>query len=176
MALFLVSLAYAVSNDNLENLPYQDTPEGYTACAADYVPETVWPEITCSDTSGGQCRMGGGGKSTCNDTDGGKVYDVKGTVYGKIHGYPYSFTDVCLKDLCKNNDVNCMRNQGEKLIEWYCKEGNCGGKFPWFEIYTCQNTCTDGKCDPAIPEFTAIGAGVAVLGALGAVLIFRKIK
>ena len=65
---------------------------------------------------------------TCLDTDGGKIYDKKGTtvVEGKKFSTAY--------DYCENTG---------RLIEYYCKDDNTRG----VEIYTCAGSvCIEGLC------------------------------
>ena len=65
-------------------------------------------------------------QSKCEDSDGGKDYDEKGTVkYGK-----YSYSDKC----SKNN---------KKVYEYYCNPVN--GK-PKVELHKCEYRCSNGAC------------------------------
>ena len=66
---------------------------------------------------------------SCNDTDGGVKYDVKGTISGYFLGKPYSYTDYCNSD---------------SLIEYYCLATHY-----WHVDYNCAyagKKCVDGAC------------------------------
>jgi len=82
-------------------------------------------EIACPPPnnicSGGRCIEGA--VHTCSDTDGGKVYNVKGTVTTEAG----SVTDKCL-------DSN-------QLEEFYCQNN-----LMYDDIYTCPYGCSNGAC------------------------------
>ncbi len=81
---------------------------------------------TCS---GGKCGAGTTPTPTCTDSDGGKNYDVKGTVM-KGTDEEDRATDVCLTIT------------PTVLAEFYCdSSGNIRS-----EDYTCPNGCSDGAC------------------------------
>ena len=61
--------------------------------------------------------------SACSDSDGGRVYDVKGTTTSKIG----SFTDLC-KD-------------SRTLLENYCRDGK-----RVTETIPCRYGCSEGAC------------------------------
>jgi hypothetical protein len=71
--------------------------------------------------------------NSCNDTDGGQVYTVKGTVSGYYYGLPYSKTDLC--------------NSTTMMTEYYCSGVSLN-----LQIWDCNNAtygttqCTDGAC------------------------------
>ena len=80
-------------------------------------------ENTCNCPS--DCRSS---PSSCKDTDGGKVYNVKGTVTDK---YGKRYTD------------NCYSTTG--LKEYYCSSG-----YVRYEYHKCSNKCVNGACQEAI--------------------------
>lgn len=65
---------------------------------------------------------------TCDDSDGGKAYNVKGNVIAKS---PTS--DINVTDLCGSSNV---------LIEYFCNPD----KTQSGETYTCPNGCSNGAC------------------------------
>ncbi len=76
---------------------------------------------------------------SCNDSDGGKNYNVKGITSGiNTDGTPFDFEDGC--------EVN-----NTKVHEYYCKEPNLNGNVfekrnnDYFD-YTCPNGCSNGAC------------------------------
>jgi hypothetical protein len=69
---------------------------------------------------------------TCTDTDGGRVYTIKGTVSGQTT-QPFNFTDYC--------------ESSGSLREYYCRADNA----PTYESHSCGGdnstvTCVDGAC------------------------------
>jgi hypothetical protein len=74
---------------------------------------------------------------TCNDTDGGQIYTVKGTVSGKTT-QTYSYTDYCITGNATT----------DTLVEYYCRQ--TGEPAPMSEQVTCSGlgyvNCTDGAC------------------------------
>ncbi|MFH1064446.1 MAG: hypothetical protein V1729_05170 [Candidatus Woesearchaeota archaeon] len=72
---------------------------------------------------------------SCNDSDGGKNYDVKGSVETS----DFSGNDGCQDDT--------------KLIEYYCltTPSSTGDMFG-IEEHVCPNGCSDGTCLPAPPK------------------------
>ena len=70
---------------------------------------------------------------TCSDTDGGRVYTVKGTVSGQTT-QPFSFTDYCVTGNATNTT----------LIEYYCRQ--TGDPAPMSESHICSYSCSDGAC------------------------------
>jgi hypothetical protein len=118
--------------------------------------------MSCAQSTDKMCRF-----PTCSDTDGGIVPETQGTVSGRIYifGFPhdYSATDFCLP--CPD----------DKLVEWYCENGDCGGEVPKFTVVTCELGCERGACkEPEVPEFGLVAAGVAVAGAVAGFFFLRK--
>jgi predicted Zn-dependent protease with MMP-like domain len=82
-------------------------------------------------------------ENKCYDSDGGQVYDVKGTTYGKmsVRNSKTKFTDFC---------------DGNVLTEYYCegnkvkKETKEGKGCAKCEDGTCQNPNPYGNCIPVI--------------------------
>ena len=70
---------------------------------------------------------------SCNDTDGGEVYTVKGTVSGYYLGEPYENTDYCV--------------DSETLHEYYCL-GNRHYSYsiPCINVTATPMICSDGAC------------------------------
>jgi hypothetical protein len=90
--------------------------------------------VVIGTTSEGVAPLGLLGTTTtprsCSDTDGGKVYTIKGTVSGYYIGNPYSYTDYC--------------TSGTALKEYYCSS-----RRQYSTSYTCSGTtniCVDGAC------------------------------
>lgn len=75
----------------------------------------------------------------CTDTDGGLIYDQKGTISSYVSGNTVTFglSDVCLKDNNHHPSVN-----PKMLSETYCDAGGIGRR----QNYECQNGCSDGAC------------------------------
>jgi hypothetical protein len=70
-------------------------------------------------------------QQTCNDSDGGLIYDVAGTVDGiGPNGWNYSKSDVCETG----------------AYDGYLKEFFCNGTIAWPKRYQCENGCSDGAC------------------------------
>ncbi len=65
--------------------------------------------------------------ATCTDSDGGKNYEVKGSVTDQYGTY----TDTCLDPI--------------KLVEYYCSSTGTAAK----EVYVCPYGCKDGACIPS---------------------------
>lgn len=90
-------------------------------------------ETNCGDgvCEGGEtsqnCPADCGPGDSCDDTDGGIVLEIQGTVSGYRYGYPYEYTDYC--------------NSTTLLTEFYCN-----GVSPNWGIYGCNGTCNDGAC------------------------------
>ncbi|MFH1072498.1 MAG: hypothetical protein V1743_03655 [Nanoarchaeota archaeon] len=102
--------------------------------------------------------------NTCTDTDGGIEIFTRGTVSGTFFGHAYAWSDYCMP---------CFPN---KLVEFYCHDGNCGST-PRFQIFTCELGCDNGECiDREIPEFGLLAGGVAVIGAIAGFFLLRKRK
>ncbi|MFH1917470.1 MAG: hypothetical protein ABIJ21_09490 [Nanoarchaeota archaeon] len=104
---------------------------------------------------------------TCSDTDGGIDFFTQGTVSGTFyilgHPHDYSFTDFCM--LCHD----------DRLVEFYCKDGHCGGEIPWFTTTTCELGCEDGACrENEIPEFGLIAGSIALAGAVAGFFLLRR--
>lgn len=68
------------------------------------------------------------------DSDGGKNYNVRGTLYLKGVDHPYS--DRCVEG-------SSTVNQGSVLQEWYCDTATKEGTS---ERYTCPGRCESGAC------------------------------
>lgn len=68
-------------------------------------------------------------ENRCYDSDGGKNYDEKGTIYGKmlVRNSKTQFTDYC---------------DGDTLIEYYCE-----GKSVKSEEYACESGCGSEACE-----------------------------
>jgi len=77
----------------------------------------------------GKCTYGGPQKEVvCTDSDGGKVYDVKGST----------------TDSTTSKKDNCF-DDGKTLAEYYCTEAGVADQ----ENYPCPGACTDGVCAAA---------------------------
>ena len=75
----------------------------------------------------------------CTDTDGGMIYDQKGTISWYLNG-DEAYTgiyDVCLKDQNANPLVN-----PKMLSETYCDAAGIGRR----QNYECPYGCSDGAC------------------------------
>jgi len=106
-------------------------PDGFVAyctpqCYINYVNGTPAPTCgTCTPDCSGHMNF-------CTDSDGGRVYDVRGSVSG-IHqnGTSFNYTDGC------STSIN--------LVEYYCS-----GALPLNENKNCQTLgyagCTNGAC------------------------------
>lgn len=73
---------------------------------------------------------------TCNDSDGGKIYDIKGTVIYSIHDRVSDYTDYCF-----------ARTGGKEkyVVEYYCDIYDRVKT----KRYKCESdVCLDGKCVP----------------------------
>jgi len=71
--------------------------------------------------------------NSCTDTDGGKNYFLRGTVYGYRsyrNSTPYNYTDYCLTN--------------RSLQEYFCMNTT-----PSFVNYSCPRTCFNGACTNA---------------------------
>ncbi|MBN2459664.1 hypothetical protein JXB28_05240 [Candidatus Woesearchaeota archaeon] len=86
------------------------------------------------NTAGSATTTGGITYTSCTDSDGGKIYRLKGTVtYTWVNGSysgDYNVTDRC-------------SYTGGVLNEYYCL-----GTTPLSLIYTCPYGCYDGACMP----------------------------
>lgn len=72
---------------------------------------------------------------TCADSDGGKNYNMKGTVKTP-YAYAYESTDYC--------------NDEKTLTEYFCQDAGDGKPIPVYtETHWCNNGCRDGACLPA---------------------------
>ncbi|MFH0974064.1 MAG: hypothetical protein V1817_04745 [Candidatus Micrarchaeota archaeon] len=83
--------------------------------------------------------------NSCNDTDGGQNYFVRGTVSGYLNGLKYSYTDYCLSK--------------QTLLEYSCK----GSIRSQSVNYSCSSGCVNGACS----KFTAAKAEAAAPPQLG---------
>jgi hypothetical protein len=71
----------------------------------------------------------------------------------------------------KGINVDQCDGNSDNLKEYFCEEDKVK-----VENFKCEFGCSDGACNQrSVPEFTTIGAGLALLGA-GAVYMFRKRK
>lgn len=67
-------------------------------------------------------------ENRCYESDGGKNYELAGTIYGKTSRFEYgNLTDVC--------------SSRTKVMEYYCDED-----FVQSEEYECQDGCNSGAC------------------------------
>lgn len=80
------------------------------------------PGSSSNDDDSGSDNQDSGSDSTCQDTDGGVEYAVKGT---------------CTDDLGNNVDDICL--ESNEIWEWYCADNRCQ-----HETHTCY--CQEGKC------------------------------
>ncbi len=82
---------------------------------------------------------------TCTDSDGGRNYNVKGSVSGVYTNNqgtttPYDWPDYCIYNIL--NEYSCGYGG-------YGSSGNGGlaqGDQTWTDLYTCPNGCSDGVC------------------------------
>lgn len=99
----------------------------------DYLPEPGNPySKSCKNgyCDPNTCTCGGIPADSCTDTDGGKVYDVRGTV-----------KTVSNKGNVKGSDTDFCLNEGRYLQEHYCIDTK-----EYIETYFCPNGCKDGAC------------------------------
>ncbi|MBI2138417.1 hypothetical protein HYU13_02425 [Candidatus Woesearchaeota archaeon] len=101
---------------------YKDYSCSSGSCSFVAIPS--WVKDCPDGCSDGGCLSG----QTCNDTDGGRVYDIAGSVYinGTIRG----------SDVCTN------LTGGINLIEKYCDASNNYK----IEYYICPNGCSAAAC------------------------------
>jgi len=71
--------------------------------------------------------------NTCMDSDGGKNYNIKGTVNGVY--YLFVKDEYTEEDYCK----------GDNLIEYYCVEEGMHA-YREKEEYVCEVSCREGRC------------------------------
>ncbi len=64
---------------------------------------------------------------SCNDTDGGFVPGVYGSIYGNFNGNPYIYNDTCITSATLNERI-------------------CSGSSPFSLPYNCTTTCQNGAC------------------------------
>ncbi len=72
--------------------------------------------------------------NTCSDTDGGKVYNVTGMVWGEYYlttKITFSSQDECLNE--------------KYLIEYFC-QGEPGDTREKSELVACPQGCSEGRC------------------------------
>lgn len=72
--------------------------------------------------------------NSCTDSDGGKIYNVSGFVWGDYYlstKINYSESDYCIND--------------KKLVEYYCF-GDYLNAIKKSIVYKCQNSCEEGRC------------------------------
>jgi len=109
----------------------------------------------CSEYDDSSCQQP---PSECHDTDGGRNY----TVLGTATNFTFWHSDGCFTT---NQPI-------DKITEYYCVGDRVAS-----EVADCpadKTTCYQGRC---MPEFTTIGAGIALIGAsAGYALIRRKRK
>lgn len=92
--------------------------------------------VTTSTNCSGGCLNGACQQvvlNTCNDTDGGLIWNLKGTVSGKKNNVAYTKSDSCMGD--------------KTLLEYYCS----GGAYVMNQTYNCAITnsskfCSAGAC------------------------------
>ena len=94
--------------------------------------KAISTNVTCSSgCSNGACQQNI--TNTCADTDGGLIWNLKGTVSGKKNGISYSKIDYC--------------QTNKTLLEYYCS----GGIYAMNQTYACATTnsskiCSLGAC------------------------------
>lgn len=96
-------------------------------------------EVNCGDTvcSAGETQVncpqdcGYPNPDSCNDTDGGFVATLQGTVSGYLSGQSYSYTDFCIGNLT--------------LMEYYCS-GNYKTNSTTTCITNTTTVCSNGAC------------------------------
>ncbi|MBU1976069.1 MAG: hypothetical protein KKG59_06725 [Nanoarchaeota archaeon] len=170
-AMVMLAVLPMVTAKTLEVTPYAcpfDSVAGQSeAKILDFMIQEVsdLPGSAIFAQSTADCMM----SSTCDDTDGGIVFDEQGTVSGlfEFNGveYDYSFTDFCSP---------C---QEEVLIEFYCTDGCEDNEWPSFTTEVCEFGCDNGECiDEQIPEFGLVAATIAMIGALIGFMVLRKRK
>lgn len=119
--IILFLLVIVISGCSSEEIQEENHTENFTQEINNTVNETINNETVNNQTTTNFIQ-------TCLDTDGGKIYDKKGTtvVEGKKFSTAY--------DYCENTG---------RLIEYYCKDDNTRG----VEIYTCAGSvCIGGLC------------------------------
>ena len=102
----------------------------------------------CSNgCSNGACVQSTNVTQTCTDTDGGRNYDVQGTINDPTHyTNPSTRTDYCLKDSPNDNALNYITGSPVNyLIEMYCNSTN-NKIIGMSEIHLCPNGCSNGAC------------------------------
>jgi len=106
--------------------------------------QLLFSENTCDTIVGyASCDYECSPESTCTDSDGGRVYNVKGST--TISGFPSEW------DYCRayNSLVEHYCVDNINFTEWYtCPSGNCSNGACVEEIQT--QLCGDGTCGPSI--------------------------
>ena len=124
---------FGTVSGNLSGYPYSypDTCLNTTLLTEFYCSGTSSLSInyTCPYGCSGQICNAAPGDS-CEDTDGGQIYNISGTVSGNAGGSPYSFADSCLN--------------ATTLTEFFCSEASSQSI-----NYTCPFGCFNKKCNPA---------------------------
>lgn len=98
-----------------------------------------------NSTSDPECNSYKDIETDCSDTDGGKVYDVKGIVSGNYGGTPFSDTD-----LCPGGDTS----GGKILQEFFCNFNTGKSQNQLIDCSTAGNStnnwtkCENGRCVP----------------------------
>lgn len=100
-------------------------PSG-TTCSAGKCAKTTTASSSGTTTTGGSTATPANGALACSDSDGGKVYNTKGTV---SRG-DYLGTD------------DCFISVPNRLWEYFCNADNTVGS----EAYNCPGTCSNGAC------------------------------
>lgn len=83
----------------------------------------------------------GSSSSTCTDSDGGKNYQLKGSITGKYTGTNQDVNNI--EDVCTLNKSltgSCSGNSC-KLVEYFCDNGYVN-----LEEHSCSNGCNNGVC------------------------------
>ena len=110
-----------------EQTTQQTTTPETTTQETSTTTETTMTDETSTDTSSASEEVAVAG---CTDSDGGKMYDVKGSIVDA--------RDVTDTDRCSENE-----NYPGRLYESYCKEDGNHGR----ETYDCpSDSCMDGAC------------------------------
>ena len=133
----LFLLIFSLSLTSANALPGTcKNPNGGNYCNQHSGVSNCWCDTACLNY--GDCcddyqEVCGASTGTCNDSDGGANYYVKGTATSSGGS---SLTDDCVK----NNVNGVLQNTGELL------EAVCSGASPKYISYKCPDSCNNGAC------------------------------
>jgi len=99
-------------------------------CSSGYCTNSTEPELVESCSWGCTAGVCDDQPTTCEDSDGGIVLNVTGTVSGYDNGVPYNYTDYCVNSTT--------------VMEYLCWQDECTN-YP-ITCYYPYTICSDGKC------------------------------